>query len=106
MHIGTHFDYNKHIAFINTHTKIGTPHEKAPVITHMEVNLLIQFFFEHITIVSISDCKQAIDTRYRRKCRQGLLIEPIQQLAITAHGFVGSKCFMLVDGGWQWLIDC
>ena len=31
MNIGTHFDYNNHIAFISTHTKIGTPYEKAPV---------------------------------------------------------------------------
>ena len=31
MNIGTHFDYNTHIAFISTHTKIGTPHEKAPI---------------------------------------------------------------------------
>ena len=23
-----HFDYNNHIVFISTHTKIGTPHEK------------------------------------------------------------------------------
>ena len=31
MNIGTHFDYNKHIVFISTHTKIGTPQEKAPI---------------------------------------------------------------------------
>ena len=29
MNIGTHFDYNNHIAFISTHTNICTPHEKA-----------------------------------------------------------------------------
>ena len=28
MNIGTHFDYNNHIALISSHTKIGTPHEK------------------------------------------------------------------------------
>ena len=42
MNIGTHFDYNHHIAFISIHTKISTHmHEKA---LQMEVNLLIQFF--------------------------------------------------------------
>ena len=30
MNIGIHFDYNNHITFISTHTKIGTPHEKTP----------------------------------------------------------------------------
>ena len=29
MNTGTHFDYNNHIVFISTHTKIGTPHKKA-----------------------------------------------------------------------------
>ena len=38
MNIGTHFDYNNHIAFISTHTKIGIPHEKAPITTQTEVN--------------------------------------------------------------------
>ena len=38
MNIGTHFDYNNHITFISTHTKIGTPHEKAPVTTQTGVN--------------------------------------------------------------------
>ena len=31
MNIGTHFDPDNHVAFISTHTKTGTPHEKAPV---------------------------------------------------------------------------
>ena len=31
MNIVTYFDYNNHIVFISTHTKIGTQHEKAPV---------------------------------------------------------------------------
>ena len=30
--------------FISTHTKIGTPHEKAPVTMQTEVNLLIWLF--------------------------------------------------------------
>ena len=30
MNIGTHFDYDNHVAFISTHTKMGTLHEKAP----------------------------------------------------------------------------
>ena len=38
----THFDYNNHIVFISTHTKIGTHmHEKAPTTVQTEV---IQFF--------------------------------------------------------------
>ena len=44
MTIGTHFDYSNHIVFISTHTKISTPHEKAPVTMQMEVNLLIRLF--------------------------------------------------------------
>ena len=32
------------IAFISTHTKIGTPHEKAPVTVQTEVNLLNPLF--------------------------------------------------------------
>ena len=28
MNIGIHFDYNNHIVFISTHTKIDTPHER------------------------------------------------------------------------------
>ena len=31
MNIGTHFEHSNHIAFISTHTKIGTSHEQAPV---------------------------------------------------------------------------
>ena len=42
MDIGTYFDYNKNIAFISTHTKIGIPHEKACMQT--EVNVLIWLF--------------------------------------------------------------
>ena len=38
MNVGTQFDYNNHIAFISTHTKIGTPHEKAPITVQTEVN--------------------------------------------------------------------
>ena len=39
--IGTHFDYNNHIVFISTHTKISTNMKKAP---QTEVNLLIRLF--------------------------------------------------------------
>ena len=42
MNIGTHFHYNNLIVFISTHTKIGTPHKKAPVAVQTEVNLLIR----------------------------------------------------------------
>ena len=42
MNIGTHFDYNNHIMFISTHTKISIPHEKAPVNVQTEMNLLTQ----------------------------------------------------------------
>ena len=31
LNIGTYFDYNNHIVFISTHTKIGTPYKKAPL---------------------------------------------------------------------------
>ena len=45
------------------------------------------------------DCKQAINTGYKPKSRQGLLTKHIQELAKTSHGFVGSKRFMLVGRG-------
>ena len=62
MNIGTHFDYN-HIAFISTHTKIGMPHEKAPVTVQTEVNLLIWLFecSGYFSPMSSSNYKQAID---------------------------------------------
>ena len=44
MNISIHLDYNNHIAFISTHTKVGTPHEEAPVTVQTKVNLLIRFF--------------------------------------------------------------
>ena len=44
MNIGTHLDYNNHIVFISTHTKVGTPHEKAPVTVQMEVNFVDSAF--------------------------------------------------------------
>ena len=53
--------------------------------------------------MSISDCKQAIDTRYKPKYRQGLLIKHIQELAKSSNGFVSSIRFTLVGGGMQQL---
>ena len=45
MNIGTHFDYNNHIVFISTHTRIGIPHEKAHTRSvQMEMNFLIRLF--------------------------------------------------------------
>ena len=44
MNVGTHFDYNNHIAFLSTHTKIGTPHAKAPVTVQTEVNFADSVF--------------------------------------------------------------
>ena len=41
MNTRTHSDYNDHIVFKSTDTKIGTQHEKAPVAAQTEVNLLI-----------------------------------------------------------------
>ena len=38
MNIGTHFDYDNHIVFVSTHTKIGTPHEKVPITAQTEVS--------------------------------------------------------------------
>ena len=48
--------------------------------------------------MSISDCKQAIDTGYKPKFRQGILIKHIQELAKTSYRFAGSKHFVLVGG--------
>ena len=45
--------------------------------------------------VSISDCKQAIDTGYKPKFRQGLLMK---ELAKPSDGFIGSKHFTMVGG--------
>ena len=62
MNIGTHFDYNNHIVFISTHTKISI-HMK----THRKWKWICWFGFfkrsEYLSPVSTSDCKQAIDTR-------------------------------------------
>ena len=44
--------------------------------------------------MSISDCKQAIDTEYKPLFSQGLLIKHIHELAETSHGFVGFKLFL------------
>ena len=44
MDIGTHFDYNNHIAFISTHTEVGTPHEKAPVLCNQSEFADLAFF--------------------------------------------------------------
>ena len=44
MNIGTNFNYNNQITFISTHTKIGTPHKRAPVTIQTEVNLPIRLF--------------------------------------------------------------
>ena len=43
----------------------------------------------------ICDCKQAIDTEYKPKSRQDLLIKHILELAKTSHQ---SKHFTLVGG--------
>ena len=61
MNIGTHFDYNNHITFIRSHTKIGTPHARS---VQTEVNLLIWLFerSSYYSPESVSDCEQAIDT--------------------------------------------
>ena len=49
-----------------------------------------------------------VDTGYKPKFRQGLLIKHIQELVKTSNGFVSSMHFMLVGGvGKDWLIaDC
>ena len=64
-----------------------------------EVSLLISY-------LSISDCKQAIDTGHMQNFRQGLLIKHIQELAKTSHEFICFKHSMLLGGGWQRSINC
>ena len=73
------------MAYIRTHTKVGTPHEKAPITIEMEVNLLIWLFRTEWLILplSISDCKGAIDTEHKLKFQQGLFIKHSQNLAKT-----------------------
>ena len=44
MNISTHFDYNNLTVFISTHTKLGTPHKRAPIAMQTEVILLIRPF--------------------------------------------------------------
>ena len=41
MNIGTYFDYNDHIAFISTHTKIGTPNKPSPNVTKLLTNPML-----------------------------------------------------------------
>ena len=45
MNIGTHFNYNNHITFISTHTKIGIPHEEASIAVKMKVIRLFELSF-------------------------------------------------------------
>ena len=99
--LGTHFDYNHHIVFISTHTKIGT-HKEGTAKT--EVNLLIRLF-ERSGYFSqcLSPLVSKLSARDKnQKFRQGLLVEHIQELAKTFHEFVGSKCLTLVGGGLRW----
>ena len=71
--------------------------EKASISVQMEVNLLIWRFKQrgYSSLVSISNCKQAINTEYTPKFTQGHLIKYIQE---SSHGFVGSNRCMLVTG--------
>ena len=41
MNIVTYFDYQNHIVFISTHTKISTPHEKAPVSQVLAIKAMV-----------------------------------------------------------------
>ena len=90
MNIGTHFDYNHHIAFISTHSKIGTPHEKSPV-------LCKRSGFADSTFSNVAATfRQCLSPIVGKLTRQGLLVKHIQELS---HGSVGSRRFTLVGGG-------
>ena len=41
MNIVTYFDYQNHIVFISTHTKISTPREKAPVSQVLAIKAMV-----------------------------------------------------------------
>ena len=98
MNIGTHYDYNNHITFISTHTKIGTSHEKHHLRNGSE---FADSAFSNVA-ASVCQCLSAIVSKLStRDINQGLLIKHIQELAETSHRFIGSKRFTLVGGGCQ-----
>ena len=102
MNIGTHFDYINHVAFISTHTNIGTPHEKA------NGGEFANSAFSNVpaTFASVFLELRLLLTRAKKpELRQGLLVKCIQKLAKPSHRFVGSRRLMLVGGGWQRSID-
>ena len=90
MNIGTHFDYNHHIAFISTYSKIGTPHEKAPI--PCNGSGFADSAFSNVA----ATFRQCLSPIVGKLTRQGLLVKHIQELS---HGSVSSRHFMLVGGG-------
>lgn len=86
---------HNHIAFISTHTNIGTLHEKVYPLPCKQVNLLIRLFecsgYFH-------RCNQAIDTGWKTKFRQYLLIKHPGIIAnLSQIGRFQAHYF----GGWQ-----
>ena len=47
--------------------------------------------------MAISNCKQAINTGYKTKISQGLLIKHIQELAKTSHEFITLLWWATID---------
>ena len=98
MNLGTHFDYNNHIAFISTHAKIGTSHEKVPVPCKRKWICWFGFFegssffslclgtrpseglVPRLLFASVSPIVSNLSTRDKNQnFRQGLLVEHIQK---------------------------
>ena len=93
--------------FISTHTKIGTPHEKASITCANGSEFADSAFLNVAFPQCLSPIVRKLFTRDKKaKFRQGLLVKHVQELAKTFHEFAGSRCFMLVGGDWEQSIDC
>ena len=80
---GTHFDYNNHIAFISTHTNIGTPSANGTDSAFSNV------------VPNFRQCLPLIVSKLSTWDTNNKTYLGINK---TSHGFVGSKRFTLVGG--------
>ena len=100
MNIDTHFDYNNHIVLISTHTKIGTPHEKALVPCKQNKFVDLAFLNEWLLFAFCQRLSLIVQITIQDIFRQGHLVK-LAGISKTTHGFVGLRHFTLVGEGWQ-----
>ena len=73
--MGTNFDYNDHIAFISTHTKIGTPYETL-IAVRTKVNCWIGF---SNVVANFHQCLSLIVTKLWTRDKTKHLCKAIKQ---------------------------